>query len=818
LVPNNFKLAARNLLRDKTSALISITGLAVGMTCCMLIGIYIRDELSYNRFNRGLHEIYRINWISKDNNGTSTGASTPVPFGQNLSAKIPEIDKLARLYQRSGEMEFANSTEGEKKRFQEQGIFFADKDVFSVFTFRFQMGDPNTALGSPNSVVITNEMARKYFGTVYPLGKTLLYENKWPLKITGVVEKMPVCSDIKFDFLVSFETVFMVETPAFAEFVRNDWTFTPCETWVRLRPEMSREKTEHALNKHLFENGTDRNHKMNTVSLQPLAAIHLHASDVVGNESNNDISYLYIFSGIAILILLIANINFINLSVAQSLGRIKEVGVRKVLGAEKKQIVTRFLSDTIFLGLIAFLLALALTGMAIPFLNLLTGKQLDWRSWLNVQNSLVFTVVFFITCLLAGLYPAIFITRFNTVLALKGRSGDPRKKNRIQKILLTTQFTVSILLITATGVIYQQLQFLRDKPLGFQKQQMLVVPIFGTGAFSYGQKVDSSVRRRMNVFYDELRSYSKVNAVTASSEMPGQGFLRGLIVPEGRSDQDNLFAPWLSVDYNFIRTLKMEIVAGRDFSKTQGSDFLNAFIINESAVRAFGWGKPENAIGKTFVRGKLSDGKKGRIVGVVKDFDFNALNNPMEPLVMDVNPPRFTEFAISIQPDHIPETIEQVKKTWEKIFPERVYEYSFLENDINALYKDKENFSRMTEWFAGTAILLSCSGLFSLALFMAVKRAREIGIRKVLGAGVMRIAGLLSADFIKIVLLASVIACPAAYWLMHQWLQQFAYHITMPWLFFIAGPAIALLLAILTVGYRAVLAALVNPVKTLRSE
>jgi putative ABC transport system permease protein len=610
----------------------------------------------------------------------------------------------------------------------------------------------------------------------------------------------------------------MVETPAFAEFVKNDWTFTPCETWVRLRPEMSREKTEHALNKHLFENGTDRNHKMNTVSLQPLAAIHLHASDVVGNESNNDISYLYIFSGIAILILLIANINFINLSVAQSLGRIKEVGVRKVLGAEKKQIVTRFLSDTIFLGLIAFLLALALTGMAIPFLNLLTGKQLDWRSWLNVQNSLVFTVVFFITCLLAGLYPAIFITRFNTVLALKGRSGDPRKKNRIQKILLTTQFTVSILLITATGVIYQQLQFLRDKPLGFQKQQMLVVPIFGTGAFSYGQKVDSSVRRRMNVFYDELRSYSKVNAVTASSEMPGQGFLRGLIVPEGRSDQDNLFAPWLSVDYNFIRTLKMEIVAGRDFSKTQGSDFLNAFIINESAVRAFGWGKPENAIGKTFVRGKLSDGKKGRIVGVVKDFDFNALNNPMEPLVMDVNPPRFTEFAISIQPDHIPETIEQVKKTWEKIFPERVYEYSFLENDINALYKDKENFSRMIEWFAGTAILLSCSGLFSLALFMAVKRAREIGIRKVLGAGVMRIAGLLSADFIKIVLLASVIACPAAYWLMHQWLQQFAYHITMPWLFFIAGPAIALLLAILTVGYRAVLAALVNPVKTLRSE
>ncbi|HTB27108.1 MAG TPA: FtsX-like permease family protein, partial [Puia sp.] len=379
-------------------------------------------------------------------------------------------------------------------------------------------------------------------------------------------------------------------------------------------------------------------------------------------------------------------------------------------------------------------------------------------------------------------------------------------------------FVVSILLITATGIIFQQMKFLRNKPLGFQKQQMLVVPIFGTGAFSYGQKVDSSMRRRMNVFYDELSSYSKINAVTASSEMPGQGFIRGLIVPQGRSDKDNIFAPWLSVDYNFIRTMKMEVLAGRDFSKTMGKDFLNAFIINESAVRSFGWQKPENAIGKTFVRGKLSDGKKGQIIGVVRDFNFNALNNPMEPLVMDVSPSRFTEFAISIHPDHVPETIGQVKKIWEKIFPERVFEYSFLENDINAQYKDKENFSRMIEWFAGIAILLSCSGLFSLALFMAVKRAREIGIRKVLGAGIIRILQLLSADFLKIVLLASAIASPAAWWLMHKWLEQFAYHIQMSWIFFITGPAVAILLAFITVGYQSLLAALVNPVKTLRSE
>jgi putative ABC transport system permease protein len=818
LIPNYLKSAARNLLRDKTNALISIVGLAIGIACCMLIGIYIRDELSYNRFNNGIKEIYRVNWITKDNNGINTGASTPVPFSQNLQAKIPDIDKIARLYQRSGEMESNDPVGAGKQRFQEQGIYFADNDFFNIFVNHFQEGDPNSALASPNAVVITEEMGHKYFGTDNPLGKTLLYENKWPLKITGVVEKMPLSSDIKFDFLISFETVFSVETPAFAEFVRNDWTFTPCETWIRLKPVGNVQKTELALKRHLHENGSERNHEMNTVRLQPLTDIHLYAANVVGNESSNDVSYLRIFSGIALLILLIANINFINLSIAQSISKIKEVGIRKVLGAGKKQIVNGFLQATLFTGLISFCIALVLTGSAIPFLNQITGKQFGWVSLLNVHLLFLFAGVFFTTCMLAGLYPAFFITRFNTVLALKGRSGDPKKKNRIQKILLTTQFVVSILLITSTGIIYQQIQYVRNKPLGFQKQQMLVVPIFGTGAFSFGQKIDSSMRRRMNVFYDELRSYNKINAVTASSEMPGQGFIRGLIVPEGRSDQDNIFAPWLSVDYNFIRTLKMEIVAGRDFSKTMGKDFLNAFIINESAVRIFGWQRPGNAIGKTFIRGKISDGKKGQIIGVVKDFDFNALSNPMEPLVMDVNPPRFTEFAISIHPDHIPETIAAIKKTWEKIFPERVFEYSFLENDINAQYKDKENFSRMIEWFACIAILLSCSGLFSLALFMAVKRAREIGIRKVLGASVIRILQLLSADFIKIVLLASLIASPAAWWLIHKWLEQFAYHIQMSWISFLAGPVIALLLAFFTVSYRSLLAALVNPVKTLRSE
>ncbi|HSZ32877.1 MAG TPA: ABC transporter permease [Puia sp.] len=437
---NYIKSAVKRLLRDKTNAFINILGLTVGMTCCLLIGIYIKDELSFNQFNINRDDIYRVNWISRDNNGVSTGASTPVPFSQNLAEKVPDIDKIARLYQRSGEMESAGTAGRERRRFQEQGIYFADKDVFSIFTIQFRSGNQNTALTSPNTVVITDEIAGKYFGTESPLGKTLIYENKCPLEITGVVRKMPLNSDIKFDFLISFETVFSVESPAFADFVRNDWTFTPCETWVRLRPTANAEKIERAFNKHLFENGTDRNHKMNTVRLQPLELIHLHASDIVGNESASDISYIYIFAGVALLILVIANINFINLSIAQSISRINEVGVRKVLGAEKKQIVTSFLSSTLFTGIIAFLLSIALTGLVMPMLNLLTGKQMDWHSWMNPGILFLFAVIFFISCVLAGLYPAFYITRFNTILALKGRSGDPRKKNRIQKVLLVTQF------------------------------------------------------------------------------------------------------------------------------------------------------------------------------------------------------------------------------------------------------------------------------------------------------------------------------------------------------------------------------------------
>ncbi len=818
MLRNYFTMAFRSLKQDKISSFICISGLAVGMACCMLILIHIKDELNFNKFNARLADIYRVNWIAKDNRGISTGATTPIPFSNGIKQTIPGIERVTKLYQRSGEMQSVQQDPAAVKRFQEQGAFFTDADIFEIFSIPFIAGNKLSSLSGPNSIVITDEMSRKYFGTENSLGRSLLFENKIPLKIMGVVKKMPPNSDIKFDFLISFETLYQVESPNFAEFIKNDWTFTPCETWILISQDQRASSVQNALNKHLQADGNTRNRQMNHVVLQTLNDIHLYASSVEGNASSSDISYIYVFAGIALLILLIANVNFVNLSIARSMTKIKEVGVRKTLGAGKWQLVLQFLCDVLLISIIAFVLAILLTESVLPVLNQLTNKEFKWNSWISLPVLTGAVICFLMIGLLAGLYPSLFITRFKVTLALKGKSGDNKTKNWVRQALLLGQFTISIILIVGAIVIFQQMQYLRNKPLGFQKQQMLVVPIFGTGAFSYGSVIDAAMRQRMNSFTDELRKFPKIKSVTASSEMPGQGFLRGLIVPEGTSDKDNIFAPWLSVDYNFIQTLGMKIVAGRDFSKARGTDNQNAFIINESAVLSFGWKTPEAAIGKTFIRGQISDGKKGQIIGVVKDFDFNSLSNPMEPLVMDVNVPRFTEFAISIQADHVSETIAHVNQTWDKMFPERVFEYSFLDKNIDAQYKDKENFSRMIEYFAIVAILLSCSGLFSLSLYMAVKRAREIGIRKVLGANISRIMLLLTGGFIKIVLLASLIASPVAWWLMHEWLNGFAYHINIEWWVFIIACLVSVIISFVTIGYQSLKAALMNPVISLKSE
>ncbi len=818
---NYFKIAYRNLWKEKTSAFISTGGLAIGMACCMLILLYLKDELSFNLFNTNINNIYGLNWITKQTGGQITvDATTPVPLAPALTPKIPGVQAAARLYQRSGEMQAGNSQNGHaaEARFQEQNVYFTDGALFNIFSVPFIDGSANKALATPNTVVITDEMAAKYFGTANPVGKTLLYENKQLLQVTGVVKKMPANSDIKFDFLIAFETLFSVENKDIGDFIKNDWTFTPANTYFLLKPGQQPGSIEHQLNSLLKVNGNDRNRQMNTLALEPLRKIHLYAANVANNPSTNSIIYIYIFAGIALLILFIANVNFINLSIAHSVSRAREVGMRKVLGADKKQLVIQFLGEALLVSFIAFTVAFVLAGLGLPILNQLTNKQLSWHLFFGIQNILLFAGIFFLTGACAGLYPAFFISRFKPAVSIKGKSGEKGHRNSIRKALLVAQFTISIALIVGAAIIYQQLQYVRNKPLGFQKQQMLVVPIFGSGASGIDNTVDGPIRRRMNAFSTELSRNSRIKEVTSASALPGQGIVMGLVIPQGFSNKSNIFVPWISVDYNFLQALNIPLAAGRSFSKSTGTDHLNAFILNESAVRSFNWKSPEDAIGKTIVRGEAETGKKGQVIGVIKDFNFNTLDQPMQPLIMDVNAPRFTQFAINVQADHLPATIGYIQNTWNKFFPERVFEYSFLDKDLDRLYTDKENLSRIIEYFALVAIILSCSGLFSLASFLSVQRTKEIGIRKVLGAGVINILILLSLDSLKLVAFSFIIAVPVTWYVMHKWLQDFAYRITISWWLFAGTGICMLLLALLTVGFQAIRAALMNPVKSLRTE
>jgi len=817
---NYFRVAIRNLWKDKVSAFVNILGLSIGLACCMLIVIYIQHERSYNRFNKNFETIYRVKWVTNVQGQVNTDATTPIVLGPAIAKDIPQISHVSRLYQRSGQMEVAE--DGDKKmsarKFQEQQVYFADNDFFSVFSVSFLQGPGDSALSSPNSIVLTDEMAKKYFGDADPVGKSFLYDNKILVRVVAVVKKMPVNSDIHFDFLISFESLFSVEKPEIADYLKTDWNYNPAYTYVILKQGAKPSQVNAAINQLVQRYGDKRAKELYSVSIDPLKDLHLYSASVTDNPSTGSIIYIYIFSGIALLVLLIASVNYINLATARSSTRSREVGMRKVLGASKRQLIIQFLGENLLTGTVAFLLALAFTDLALPLLNDLTGRQIPRFSWINWSGISVFVFLFFSSSVLAGIYPAFFISSFQPLVSMKRRSGETGSKQLLRKTLLVTQFCICILLITGSVVIYKQVQYLHNKPLGFKKEQVVAVPLFGSGSSSIGYGVDIAMRQRMNLFTEKLMRNTRIKAATAASALPGQGFVKGLVIPEGYRDEDNIFVPWISVDYNFLSALQIPLVAGRDFSKATGTDHLQAFIISESALRTFNWKNAQDAIGKNIIRGDSKNGKKGHVIGVVRDFIFNPLDQPMEPLIVDVNVARFNQFAISIQADHIPETISFIRQQWNEIFPERVFEYGFLDKDIQTQYQSQENLGKMTGYFTVIAILLSCMGLFSLTSFLTTQRSGEIGIRKVLGAGISDILVLLIKDFLVLGLIACLIASPISWFAMNHWLQQYAFRTELSWWIFPAAGILIFLVTILTVSYQSMRAAISNPVDAIRTE
>jgi putative ABC transport system permease protein len=807
---NYFKLAWRNLTKYKFISFINLFGLTVGLTCCMLILTYILNELSYDRYNKDADQVYRVTRTFYDGNGKEMLNLSTVapPFGYYLPTDFPEIEKMTRLLN-SG----TTPLRYKDKLINEPNVYFADGNLFDVFTVDVLKGNPKTALNDPFSIMLTEETAKKYFGNEDPINKVLRANNQFDVKVTGVYKAFPPNSHIHPNVLVSFNT--LKDSAVYGEEnLRTNWGNNSFFTYIKLPKNYNIEGMKARfpafLDKHMAgQYGPNQPSKFTTLGLQKLTDIHLYSHTDYEAEPNGDIKRIYIFSAIALFILLIACINYMNLSTARSALRAREIGIRKVIGARKRELVIQFLSESILTAWSAILIALALLYFALPWLNKVSGQHLTISILLKWQILVPLFLSPFLIGFISGIYPALFMSSFQPVKTLKGLFKVGSSSINFRKVLVVTQFAISIILIVTTIIVFQQLRYMQNVSLGYNKEHIITMAY------------NSQMNDQYDAFRNTLLQNSNIKDVALSSRIPTGRLLDGMGAQVAGSDS---MVPvkadirYVAVDYDFIPTYGISLAAGRNFSREYGTDTSN-FIINESAVKAVGWKDAGQAVGKDFKYGQFT----GHIVGVVKDFHFESLHQAITPLVFVLPPPGknqtfYNYISVKLSGNHINSTLNTIKNTWEKFSPDLPYQYTFLDENFSKLYASEQRQETIFTTFACIAIFIACLGLLGLSAFAISQRVKEIGVRKVLGANTTTIVSLLSKDFLKLVLIAAVIAFPVAWYVMHNWLQDFAYRISIQWWVFIIAAVVAALIALITVGMQAIKAAMVNPVKSLRSE
>jgi len=799
LFKNYIKVAIRNLRKYKTYSFINIFGLAIGMALCLLILLFVKDELSYDRYHKKADNIYRLITEFTIKEKKSKSAITSPPMGPALANDFPEVIAYVRfigLLEREKEVLISC----QEKKFYESRLFFADQDVFNVFTFPLAKGDPRTVLKEPYSVVITEETCEKYFSDEDPLGKVITLNNKDDFRITGVLQEIPLNSHFRFDFLASFSTLNYYQLLPV-----DDWGSCALYTYLLFQKDYSPQELEKKLpafiKKYMGEESF-----VEGLYLQPLTSIHLHSNLLYEIEANGDMAEIYMFSALAFVILLIACFNFVNLSTARHMSRAKEVGMRKVLGAYRLQIVKQYLGESVFLTFLALPAALLLVELFLPVFNNLLRKDLSVG---YIDNFFFLPAVIGVTIFVgisSGIYPALFLSAFQPIKILRGAFQPGSARRLIRSILVLTQFAISITLIICTVVISSQMNYVRNKKSGFDKEHVVVLPIKERPILLQHQSIKN-----------ELLGNSKIIKVSVASDVPGRsGVNSNPFVPEGFEKTTEFFIKNMRIDYDFLETLGIKVKEGRGFSKDFATDASEAFILNEVAVEKIGWDEP---LGKTLEwlpgPGRY---KKGAVIGVVENFHYESLHNRIEPLVLHIWPASYHYFLIRIRPGDLKGTLAFIKEKWNELAPNFPFIYSFLDEDFDRLYKAEERLGKIFVCFAALSIFVACLGLFGLALFTAEQRTKEVGIRKVLGASAARIALLLSREFVKWVLLASAVAWPVAYFAMSRWLQNFAYRINFGIGIFLLSALMAFVIALTTVSYQAIKAALANPVEALRYE
>ncbi len=809
---NYIKIALRNLRKNRMFTLLNIAGLASGLAVSLLIGLFVRDELGFDAFNEKADRIYRVNSDVHFGGAEMHYSFVPPPLGSALKSDYPQVEAFCRFRQMG-----LITIKKDASNFEERLNTYVDGSIFQVFTLPFVEGDPNTALNEPNTVVITESIAQKIFGTSMGIvGRNLRVNDNKDFRVTGVIRDLPVQSHFHYNVFFSMATIRQ-------EAESGNWLGHNFHTYILMRPDANPRELEAqfpAMNKKYTAPQMAANMGMNYEQMEangdfvrydliPLRDIHLHSDRDGELEANGDIRYVWIFSAVALFILLLACINFMNLSTARSAGRAREVGMRKVLGSGRAALIGQFLAESFLLTTAAFLLALGLVSVVLPYFNVFSGKEIELLSGGGLRDlALPFAALAVLTALLAGCYPAFFLSSFRPLEVLKGANALPKVAGggaTLRSSLVVFQFFISITLIVCVWSVQQQLRFVQTQKLGFDKERLVLL------------RNTWWLQGSTEAFRQELLQMPGVENVTTSNFYPVPGMRNtGSYLPEGTTDpKSTLYADRFDVDFEYLQTLGIELADGRDFDKNLRTDS-SCILLNESAAKMLGW---QNPLGRklTVVDIETANDPTYTVIGVVKDFHFESLRQSITPLILHLGGWTGT-MGIRLRAGNPQPTLAALEAQYSKYLPGKPFEFSFLDEDYNRQYRAEQRIGKMLAAFAGFAIFIACLGLFGLASFTAERRTKEIGIRKVLGASVASITGLLAKDFLKLVVIAIVLASPIAYYFMNKWLADFAYRIDIQcWMFALAG-LLAVGIAFLTVGAQSVKAALANPVKSLRSE
>lgn len=797
---NYLKIALRNILKHKLFSTINIAGLTVGITACLFIFIYVKDELSYDRFHEDAENIYRIGINGKIAGQEFNSTNSSYAVGPAAVEEIPGVIDFVRTWPAAATVFKYND-----KAFTERKIFYADSNYFSFFTHVMVEGN-DKALLEPNTVVLTEEMAVKYFGKESPIGKLMVIGNdNKTFKVTGVVKRPPANSHFKFNALISLSSV--------DNQIYKGWTGNSMQTYLKKdhRTDVNgiNTKLEELVAKHVgpeieqlglsFEEFKKQGGKYSYVAY-PLVDSHLRNQFKDDIEPSSDIKYVYIFVAVGVFILLIACINFMNLSTARSAGRAKEVGLRKTLGSVRAQLIGQFLAESFVFSLTAVIIAIVLTYLLLPYFNLLAGKELDFSVLYDPQFFVGAALLVLLVGLLAGSYPALYLTSFNPVEVLKGKLKSGMKTKGVRSVLVVVQFSVSIFLIAATLIVFQQLSYMQSKDLGIDKSK--VITVLNTRGLGESRKT----------FKDQLDQQTGIVGSSYTNNIfPGIDNINVFRI--GGSSQDHLLASYYA-DWDHQKVMKFKLKAGRYFSREFATDS-SSCVINESAVRELGW-TIENSIGAEIIDFGGAQQRKVRVVGIIEDFNYESLKNQVRPLIIQLTD-KSRQLVVRYENDP-KDAVATIEKQWKQIAPEVPFEYTFMDEDFDALFRAEMRLRDLFTTFSSLAIFIACLGLFALAAFLTEQRTKEIGIRKVMGASVSGLVVTLSKEFVLLVVISFVLATIPAWYFMNQWLSDFAYRIDMNVVVFIVAGFIALFVATATIGFQAVRAARANPGTSLRYE